>query len=136
MTSKETGSFTEDAAKEPHVTSIKLFGRNVSLVNNQKSLNVDKENTKSIICKSANVDDVENEKLGQALLSNKLDTQLSLAMSNSNWYTTPDGAKVKRMENPKDCFAESGPDAPLPRWCLYQGLAFNENLNPTSLRPL
>ncbi|KAI9087364.1 hypothetical protein K1719_030684 [Acacia pycnantha] len=50
LTTVKNENSTEDAANMPHVTSIKLFGRTVSLTNNQKSVNIE-EKIKSVICK-------------------------------------------------------------------------------------
>ncbi|RDY07376.1 Protein REVEILLE 7, partial [Mucuna pruriens] len=144
FSSKETECFIEDAvANMPQTTSIKLFGRTVSMVGNQKSLNIDDENGKPVTVKSDEVCDVENEKLGQSGESKQVDTQLSLV--SGNWSIAPDadGANVTSIEPPKEnlCFSECAPDASLPCWSLYQGLpAFhprscNQILNPMPLRP-
>ncbi|TKY44895.1 REVEILLE 7 [Spatholobus suberectus] len=144
--SKDTECFIEDAATMPQTTSIKLFGRTVSMAGNQKSPNIDDENGKPITVKSDEVDDVENEKLGQSGESKQLDTQLSLGLVSGNWPITPDAeaANVTSIEPPEEnlCFSECELDASsLPCWSLYQGLpAFylrpcNQILNPMPLRP-
>ena len=115
----------EDATDMPQTTSIKLFGRTVSMVGNQKSLKID-DDGKPITVKSDEVDDVENEKLGQSGESKQVDTQLSLGVVSGNWPITPDadGANVTSIEPPKEnlCFSESAPDAFFPQWSLSQGL--------------
>ncbi|XP_061347989.1 protein REVEILLE 7-like [Gastrolobium bilobum] len=143
FSSKQTECFKEDAANMPHINSIKLFGRTVSMVGNQKSLKIDDENIKPKTMKSDEVDVVENEKLGQAGASEKLETQLSLGMCSDNWHITPDGAKMTSREHPKEnmCFSECATEASQPWWSLYQGLpAFylgpcNQILNPMPLCP-
>lgn len=143
LCSKETECFKEAAANMLCVTSIKLFGRTVSMVGSQESMNIDEENIKPFTTKFGEADDVENEKLGQAGSSEQLNTQLSLGMCNDNWQVTPDAAKVTSMEQPKEnlCFGESAPDASLSWWSLYQGLPAvyfrpsNQVLNPMPLRP-
>ncbi|XP_029128196.1 protein REVEILLE 7 isoform X2 [Cajanus cajan] len=146
FSSKDTECFIEDAANMPQTTSIKLFGRTVSTIGNQKSMNLNDENGKPITVKSDELDDVENEKPDQSGESKQVDTQLSLGF-NGNWPLTPDadGANVTSIEPPKEnlCFSECAPDASssLPCWTLYQGLpAFymehcNQILNPMSIRP-
>ncbi|KAG5007464.1 hypothetical protein AAZX31_09G151600 [Glycine max] len=134
----------EDATDMPQTTSIKLFGRTVSMVGNQKSLKID-DDGKPITVKSDEVDDVENEKLGQSGESKQVDTQLSLGVVSGNWPITPDadGANVTSIEPPKEnlCFSESAPDAFFPQWSLSQGLPpfylrpCNQVLNPLPLRP-
>ncbi|XP_019436773.1 PREDICTED: protein REVEILLE 7-like isoform X2 [Lupinus angustifolius] len=116
LSSKETECFNEEAAKMPHVTCIKLFGRTVSMVSNQKSLNVDEESNKPITTKSDEVDNVEYQKLGQAWSLEQVDIQLSLGLCNSNCHTTPDGGKVECIEAPKEdlCSGESALDDSLP----------------------
>ncbi|KAG4380676.1 hypothetical protein GLYMA_16G217700v4 [Glycine max] len=143
FSSKDT--FIEDAANMPQTTSIKLFGRTVSMVGNQKSLNIDDDDGKPITVKSDEVDDVENEKLGQSGESKQVDTQLSLGVVSGNWIITPDadGANTTSIEPPKEnlCFSECAPDASFPQWSLYQGLPpfylrpCNQVLNPLPLRP-
>ncbi|KAJ1410145.1 SANT/Myb domain [Sesbania bispinosa] len=144
ISSKETEYSKKDAANMPHTTSIKLFGRTVSMIGNQKSVNVADENVKPKTIKSGEVDDVENEMVGQAGVSENLDIQLSLGMCSDNWHITPDGAKVTNIEHPKEnlCFSECAPDASLPLWSLYQGLppfylrpCNHQILNPMPLRP-
>ncbi|XP_028756628.1 protein REVEILLE 2-like isoform X2 [Neltuma alba] len=66
LSSKDIESSIEDATNVAHITSIKLFGRTIQMVDNQKLLDVDGENIKAIASKSDHVDDVENEKLGQS----------------------------------------------------------------------
>ncbi|KAE9588285.1 hypothetical protein Lal_00003294 [Lupinus albus] len=119
LSSKETECFKE-SAKIPHVTCIKLFGRTVSMVGNQKSLNVDEEESnKPITNKPDEVDNVEYQKLGQAWSLEQVDIQLSLGLCSSNCHTTPDGGdggKVDCIEAPKEdlCSGESALDDSLP----------------------
>ncbi|KAL2334324.1 hypothetical protein Fmac_015537 [Flemingia macrophylla] len=147
FTSKDSERFTEDAAKMPQTTSIKLFGRTVSMIDKQKSLNIiDDENGKPITVKSDELDDVENEKLGQTGESKQVDTQLSLGLVSGNWPMTPDadGANVTGIEPPMEnlCFGECARDASSSLQCsLYQGLPdfymkpCNQILNSMPLRP-
>ncbi|XP_054820924.1 protein REVEILLE 7-like isoform X2 [Prosopis cineraria] len=51
LTSEKNENSTEDDTKMPQVTSIKLFGRTVSLTNNQTSVNIDEDRIQSVICK-------------------------------------------------------------------------------------
>lgn len=132
ISSEETQSSKEDAANMPQITSIKLFGRTLSM-GSQKSMKDDDENTKLITIKSNEMEDVE--KVGQKEVSEPLDTQLSLGIC------TPDGAQVSSMERPKESPYVSE-CATLPLWSLYQGLpAFHlmpcnhQILNPVPLRP-
>lgn len=130
--SQETQCFKEDAANKQHITSIKLFGRTVSMIDNQKPMKEDDDdNTKPITIKSDDeTNNVENEKVGQEGISGQLETQLSLTMCNG-------------MENPNEnqCVGECAAD--VSRWSLYQGLpAVNfktscnhQILNPVPLRP-
>lgn len=116
----------------PPISSIKLFGRTVSMVGNLMSMKVDDENIKP---ETIEMDDVENVKVGQVGASEPLDTQLSLGLS---------CGKLTSIEHPKEnlCSSEDDPDSSLPSLSLYQGLsAFNlrpcnhEILNPMPLRP-
>nr|AFK47887.1 unknown [Medicago truncatula] len=132
ISSEETQSSKEDAANMPQITSIKLFGRTLSM-GSQKSMKDDDENTKLITIKSNEMEDVE--KVGQKEVSEPLDIQLSLGIC------TPDGAQVSSMERPKESPYVSE-CATLPLWSLYQGLpAFHlmpcnhQILNPVPLRP-
>ncbi|XP_028785895.1 protein REVEILLE 7-like isoform X1 [Neltuma alba] len=50
LKSTKNENSTGDAAKIPHVTSIKLFGRTVSMTNHQESVNIE-EKIQSVICK-------------------------------------------------------------------------------------
>ncbi|KAK7380126.1 hypothetical protein VNO78_32554 [Psophocarpus tetragonolobus] len=144
FSSKETECFEEDAANMPQTTSIKLFGRTVSMVDNQKTLNID-DGGKPITVKSDEVDDVENEKVDQSVESKQVDTQLSLGLLNGNWHIThdADGANVTNIDPPKEnlFFSECAPDASFPQWSLYQGVPAlclrpcNQILNPMPLRP-
>ncbi|KAK7270687.1 hypothetical protein RJT34_26021 [Clitoria ternatea] len=143
FSSKET-ECVKDAANMTNTTSIKLFGRTVLMVGDQKSLNIDYENVKPITVKSAEMDDAENEKLVQTGESEQVDTQLSLGMCNGNWHIKlgADVINVTSIEPPTAslCLNEySGDASSLPIWSLYQGLpAFrpcNEILNPMPLRP-
>jgi len=142
VSSKETEYGIEDSTNMPQTTSIKLFGRTVSMVDNQKLQNID-DNGKAITVKSDEVDDMENEKPGQS--TEQVDTQLSLGLVGGNWPITPDSEGADRREDqPKEnmCLSECAPDASsFPQWCLYQGLtAFcvspcNQIINPMPLRP-
>ncbi|QCD92404.1 protein REVEILLE 7-like isoform X2 [Vigna unguiculata] len=141
FSTKETEYVIEDSTNMPQTTSIKLFGRTVSMVDNHKLQNID-DNGKAITVKSDEVDDVGNEKPGQS--TEQVDTQLSLGLVGGNWAITPDsdGADYSQ-EPPKEnvCLSECVPDASFPQWSLYQGLpAFcvspcNQILNPMPLRP-
>ncbi|KAK7291320.1 hypothetical protein RIF29_06365 [Crotalaria pallida] len=129
LSSKETECFKEEAGNNPLVSSIKLFGRTVSFVGNQKSLNVDEENSKPITFKFDEVDNVKYEKVGQAWSLEQVDVQLSLGLCSNNLHMTPNGAKPNGakeecIESPKEDLpiGESEPNASLPRWSLYQGL--------------
>lgn len=147
ISSKETGFFKEDAANMQNITSIKLFGKTVSMVGNQNSMEEaddddddDDKSIKPITIKSDEVDDVENDKVVPAAVSEQLDTQLSLGLCGGNSHIAPDGAKVTNIEHPKENLC--APDASLPWWSLYQGLpAFylrpcsDQILYPTPLRP-
>lgn len=140
FSSKESECLKEDAANMPHITSIKLFGRTVSMVGNQKSLNVDDENIKSVTNESDEVVDVDNEKLGKLGVSEKLDTQLSLGLCCGNWHMTSDETIVTSTENPNQNLCSL--DASLPSWSFYQGLPTfylrpcnNKVLNPIPVRP-
>ncbi|XP_027359564.1 protein REVEILLE 7-like isoform X2 [Abrus precatorius] len=143
FSSKESECCKDATANMPHITSIKLFGRTVSMVGNQKPLNIDDENGEPI--KSDEVDDVENEKLGQSAESEQVETKLSLGSCGGDWHITADadGANLTNIEPPKEnlCLSECALDASFPRWSLYQGLpAFylgpcNQVLNPMSLQP-
>ncbi|CAL0323900.1 unnamed protein product [Lupinus luteus] len=117
LSSKETECFTGEAAKTPRVICIKLFGRTVSMVGNQKSLNVDEEESHKLITnKSDEVDNVEYQKHDQALSLEQVDIQLSLTLCNSNCHTTPDGGNVECIEAPKEdlCSGASALDDCLP----------------------
>lgn len=52
LTSVKNENSTDDAANTKHVTSIKLFGRTVSLTNNHKSMKIE-EKIDSVICKDS-----------------------------------------------------------------------------------
>ncbi|XP_045817173.1 uncharacterized protein LOC123910160 [Trifolium pratense] len=139
ISSEETQRFREDAANMPHITCIKLFGRTVSMVGTEKSINDDDENIKPIAMKSDEI--VENEKVGQEAISEQLDTQLSLSTCSANLHIIPDEAQMRSTEQPKDNLYVGGA-ASLPLWSLYQGLpSFNlkpcnhEIINPVPLRP-
>ncbi|KAE9600197.1 hypothetical protein Lalb_Chr14g0370391 [Lupinus albus] len=94
LSSKETECYEEEAAKMPHVTCIKLFGKTVSVVGNQKSLNVEEEgNNRPITNKSDEVDNVVYQRFGQAWSWEQVDIQLSLRLCNSNWDETYDRGK-------------------------------------------
>ncbi|XP_054788119.1 protein REVEILLE 7-like isoform X1 [Prosopis cineraria] len=141
LSSKDTESSIENATNVAHVTSIKLFGRTVQMVDNPKSLDVVGENIKVAASKSDQVDDVENEKLGQTWPSSQLDSQLSLGMYDS--AATLEGAEANcseyRKENP--CFVEPAPDETLSWWNMCQHLPLvyirpcNQILNPKPIRP-
>ncbi|GAU30102.1 hypothetical protein TSUD_295830, partial [Trifolium subterraneum] len=140
ISSEETQCFKEDAANMPQVTCIKLFGRTVSMVGTEKSINDDDENIKPIAIKSDEI--VENEKVGQEEVSEQLDTQLSLSTCSGNLHITPDGAQVRSTEQPKEDIYVGDCAASLPLWSLYQGLpSFNlkpcnhQIINPVPLRP-
>lgn len=138
ISSKETECFKEDAAEMSLIPSIKLFGKTVSIVGDQKSVKEEDENVKPITIKSDNevVNVIHaNEKIGQEGVSEQIDTQLSLATCCVNCNLTPDGDKMTNNE--------CAPDASLaPWWSLYQGFpAFclrpsnHQILNPLPLRP-
>ncbi|KAF7813457.1 protein REVEILLE 7-like [Senna tora] len=146
LSSKETECLKEDATTNaPQVASIKIFGRTLSMVDNQKkSLDEDGESSKSITCKSDQMDIVESEKLGQEWPSNQLNTQLSLGMSNStDWNVTPEGVEAKCFEYPKEklSLVEPVPNKTLSCWNMYQSVPVfylnpcNQILNPTPVRP-
>ncbi|CAL0332611.1 unnamed protein product [Lupinus luteus] len=98
FSSKETDCFKE-VAETPRVTCIKLFGKTVSMVGNQKSMNVDEEeNNNSISNNSSEVGNVEHQNLGQACSSEQVDIHLSLRLCNSNCHRNPDGVKVTGEE--------------------------------------
>lgn len=130
LSSKETECFKEDATDMPHVGSIKLFGRTFSMGDNQKSQDLDGENSKSTSCKSDQGDVV--------------DIQLSLGIcNNTNLNATPEEAQMKcskyLKENP--CFVKPAPDETLSWWNMYQNLPVfhlnpcNQILYPTPIRP-
>ncbi|CAJ1952247.1 unnamed protein product [Sphenostylis stenocarpa] len=138
---KEAECVTEDSANMAQTTSIKLFGRTVSMVDNQKSQNVYNVG-KAITVKSDEVNDIENEKPGQS--TEHVDTQLSLGLVSGNWPMTPDADGADHSKEPpkEDMWlSECAPDPSFPEWSLYQGLpAFcvrpcNQLLNPLPLRP-
>ncbi|XP_019431388.1 PREDICTED: protein REVEILLE 7-like isoform X2 [Lupinus angustifolius] len=88
LSSKETECLKEESAEMPRVTCIKLFGRTVSMVGNQKS----------ITSNSDEVGNVEYQNLCGAWLSEQVDIHLSLGLCNSNCHTNPDGVKVTGEE--------------------------------------
>lgn len=143
--SKETECLEENATNAPCAASIKLFGRTVSMVDNQKSpLDLDGENRKSITSNSDQFELVKNEKPGQEWPSNEPNTLLSLgSCSSANWTATPEGAEAKSSENPKEipCYVEAAPNAALSWWNMYHSLPVfyvnpcNQILNPTPIRP-
>ncbi|KAE9586113.1 putative transcription factor MYB-HB-like family [Lupinus albus] len=124
LSSKETECFKEEVAETPRITYIKLFGRSVSMVSNQKSMNVDEEeNNKPITNNSNEVGNVEYQNLGQACSCEQVDINLSLGLCNSNCHTNPNGVKVACLEAQKEdfCSGESACDDSVPMWNLYQG---------------
>lgn len=122
ISSEETQCFKEDAANMPQITSIKLFGRTVSMVDTQKTVDIKYDET------------VENEKAGLEEESEKLVTQLSLGMCSGN---------CQSMEQQKESPCNVGEcGSSLPCWSLYQGLPAlslkpcnHQILNPVPVRP-
>ncbi|XP_058779433.1 protein REVEILLE 7-like [Vicia villosa] len=122
ISSEETQCFKEDAANMPQITSIKLFGRTVSMVDTQKTIDIKSDET------------VENEKAGLEEESEKLVTQLSLGMCSGNCQSME-----QQKENPCSV-GECG--SSLPCWSLYQGLPAlslkpcnHQILSPVPVRP-
>ncbi|KAL1318202.1 protein REVEILLE 7 isoform X2 [Arachis ipaensis] len=114
-------------------TTIKLFGRTVSMVGNQESINTEEECVKLCTTRSDEVDDVENQ----------LNTQLSLGMCNGSWRVMPKEAIVTGAEHPKEDLGlgESAPEASLAWSSLFPGgpAAYfgssNTVVNPMPLHP-
>ncbi|KAK4280601.1 hypothetical protein QN277_012207 [Acacia crassicarpa] len=105
LTTVKNENSTEDASNMPHVTSIKLFGRTVSLTNNQKSVNVE-EKIKSVICK-------ENSSSGESgfngslpcwnLRPGLLDLDLGLSNEILNFAPLHPSLKERTIERVSHC---------------------------------
>ncbi|KAJ7975332.1 Protein REVEILLE 7 [Quillaja saponaria] len=96
---KETECAKQDGTNMPSFTSIKLFGRIVSVAESQMPSTLEEDNNKSVTCKEIN--NVIDYKLGQVWPSNQLDTQLSLGMCNSNGNSLPCDAELGMLGIPE-----------------------------------
>lgn len=109
------------------VTSIKLFGREVSVTDSQKRCSPGAEKILSPASKT-NLEnlDVDTEKLPKTLPSNQLDTHLSPEIVDCNWKLLPSRAPVRCVEDLKENTnsAEANPYASLPWWTLCPGVPF------------
>lgn len=128
----------EEATEVSASTSIKLFGRTLSLQDPHKDSAPGAEDFKVSTSKTdqANLD-FENEKIVQTLPWDKLDTQLSLSGVVGNWNTLACGAPVNQMEHQKESPNSTESDHPLLWWTLYQVpfyylSAYNRNAVQTS----
>ncbi|KAJ7970204.1 protein REVEILLE 1 [Quillaja saponaria] len=126
---KETECAQGDGTNILPFTSIKLFGRTVSVAVSQMPLTL-----------GMTSDNVVENRLGRAWPSNQSDTQLSLGMRNINGNSLPYVAEVfSEYQKGKLYSVESVGDTPLPSWTCYQGppafylTTYNQNPVPTSV---
>ncbi|XP_015579106.1 protein REVEILLE 7 [Ricinus communis] len=117
-----------DAATIVPFTSIKLFGRTVSVTHSPKQCLEDSENLLSVTYKISEDDpDIGNDKGVQTLTRKQLDTQLSLGIgtaANCNslpFSTTPVHQVLEQQGDNVNCLQSS---PPLP-WAVFQDLPFS-----------
>ncbi|TQD94238.1 hypothetical protein C1H46_020190 [Malus baccata] len=119
--SKHTVSTEEDAGNSGASTSIKLFGRTVSVPDSEKQSPTGAKDSKTPTSKVEQDNfERENDKLVQTPRSDLLDTSLTLGGIVGNLYPSACGGTTT-WEHQKH---SPNPEAPLPWWDMYHGLPY------------